>query len=182
MGIIGAVTWGFLYLFIFLVGFTLALVTGLVRRILHPSELCDHVVVPSHEHWRSHHSPWSDLAISSATFFGLATLLVHGLTSLDPVREIAVGVAAGLIGAIVIRFWLGRIHDPIHRVEQHPESAKVVRGIPANGFGQIEVSVGGSLLKLAAKSSTGVSIEPGTVVDILDRQESVVVVRPTNHG
>jgi hypothetical protein len=176
------VTWGFLYLFVFLGGFTLALVTGLVRRILHPSELCDHVVVPSHEHWHSHHSPRSDLAISSATFFGLATLLVHGVSSFDPAREIAIGVVAGLIGAVVVRFWLGRIHDPIHRVEKHPENAVVVREIPANGFGQIEVTVAGSLLKLAAKSSAGIPIESGTVVAILDRQESVVVVSPTNHG
>jgi hypothetical protein len=174
------VTWGFFYLVVLLGGFTLAIVTGLVRRLLHPTELCDdEVVAPSHDHWYSQHTPFSDLAVSFTALFGLTTFVVHGVAALDPVHEVAIGAAAGLVGVVVIRAWMGRIRDPIHQVEEHPDNATVVREIPPNGFGQVEVIVHGSRLKLAAKSSTGAPISPGTVVEILDRQESVVVVAPS---
>jgi hypothetical protein len=173
-------TWGFVYLLVFLGGLTLAVVTGLVRRILHPGELCSEVVAPSHEHWHSEHRPHSDIVISFATLFGLATLLIHGFNTLDPMREIMIGSAAGLVGTVVLRSWLGRICDPMRQIDGHPDHATVVRSIPANGFGQIEISVAGARLKLAARSSTGAAIRPGTEVDILDRQESVVIVTPSS--
>jgi hypothetical protein len=169
------VTWGFFYLLALLGGLTLALVTGMVRRLLHPSELCDNVVHPSHEHWSSQHTPKSDLAISFLTLFGLTTFAVHGFASFAPAREVAIGIGGGLIGVGLTRLWLRHIADPIHQVEEHPGSARVVRDIPANGFGQVEVTVSGNRLKLAAKSS-GDPIPEGSVVKILDRQESVVVV------
>jgi hypothetical protein len=161
---------------IFLGGFTLALVTGLVRRLLHPADLCDGVVVPSHEHWHIHHSPMTDLAISFVTVFGLCTLGAHWLKRLDPLPEVLIGLAGGVIGAILMRIWLGHISDPIHQVERHPGTATVIREIPVNGFGQVMVTVGGSNLKLAAKASEADPIPEGAIVEILDRQESVVVV------
>ena len=173
-------TFSFIYLLIFLGGFTLALVTGLLRRLLDPAELAEHITAPSHEHWLSHHSPISDLAVSFATLFGFATFVVHGVASLDPLHEIGIGLAAGVSGLLVIKLCLGRIHDPIHTVEDHPDDATVVKEIPANGFGQVQISVAGSPLKLAARSGSGKAILPGTVVDILDRQESVVVVTPAS--
>jgi hypothetical protein len=173
-------TWGFVYLLVFLGGLTLAIVTGLARRVLHPSELCGEVTAPSHEYWDSQHRPQSDVVISFATLFGLATLLVHGVTTLAPTREILIGAAAGLLGTVVIRSWMGRICDPSRQFEGHPDSATVIRPIPGNGFGQVEISVAGTRIKLAAKSSTGAAIQPGTQVDILDRQESVVIVSPSS--
>ena len=170
-------TWGFFYLLALLGGLTLALVTGLVRRLVHPSELCDGVVHPSAEHWSSQHAPKSDFAISFLTLFGLTTFAVHGLTSFGPLRELAIGFGGGIVGVVLIRMWMGHISDPIHQVEGHPDQAIVVRDIPANGFGQVEVTVSGARLKLAAKSS-GDAIPEGTVVQILNRQESVVVVEP----
>ena len=173
-------TWGFMYLLVLLGGLTLAVVTGRVRRILHPSELCADVVAPSHEHWHSQHRPHSDIIISFATLFGLATLLVHGFTTLDPLREIMIGSAAGLAGTVLLRSWLGRICDPIRQITRHPDHATVVRSIPANGFGQVEITVAGAPLKVAARSLSGAAILPGTAVDILDRQESVVIVTPSS--
>jgi membrane protein implicated in regulation of membrane protease activity len=172
-------TWGFVYLLVFLGGMTLAIVTGLARRVLHPSELCDEVTAPSHEHWSSQHRPQSDVVISFAVLFGLATLLIHGVTALDPTREILIGAAAGVLGAVVIRSWMGRVCDPSRQIEGHSKRATVIRPIPANGFGQVEISVAGRRFKLAAKSSTGSAIQPGTEVEILDRQESVVIVSPS---
>jgi hypothetical protein len=172
-------TWGFMYLLVLLGGLTLAIVTGLARRVLHPSELCGEVTAPSHEHWYAQHRPQSDIVISFAVLFGLATLLIHGVTTLDPTREILIGAAAGLVGTVVIKAWMGRICDPIGQIEGHALQATVIRPIPSNGFGQVEISVAGTRLKLAAKSSTGAAIQPGTEVDILDRQESVVIVAPS---
>jgi hypothetical protein len=172
-------TWGFVYLLVFLGGLTLAIVTGLARRVLHPSELCGEVTAPSHEHWHSQHRPQSDVVVSFAVLFGLATLLIHGVMALDPTREILIGSAVGLLGAAVIKSWMGRICDPRRQTEGRPDHATVIRPIPANGFGQVEISVAGTRLKLAAKSSTGSAIQPGTEVDILDHRESVVIVSPS---
>ena len=70
------VTWRFLNLLLFLRGFTLVLVSGLFRRILHPSELCgDAMLPPSQEHWQPAHAPRADLLIVFITVFGLATLV-----------------------------------------------------------------------------------------------------------
>jgi hypothetical protein len=57
-------------LLIFLGGFTLSLVTGFARRLLHPTELCDNVVVPSHEHLHGLRFPAADILASFLTVFG----------------------------------------------------------------------------------------------------------------
>lgn len=169
-------TWGFLYLVIFLLGFTLALVGGLARRILHPSELCDHVVVPSHEHWASLRTPKADAVVAFLTAFGLAAVLVHGLTSIDPVHEALIAGLVGVILAVVIRTWLCRGVAPADPSSYVEGSAMVVRSIPAEGFGQVSVDVCGCPVKLAARSASGRPIEAGTTVRVLDRSESVLVV------
>lgn len=172
-------TWGFAYLLIFLSGFMMALVSGFSRRLLHPSELCDHVVVPSHEHLRALRFPAADILASFLTLFGLSSLLVHGFTSLAPQKEIAIGAGAGLVGIFLLRFWLCRICDPCESLKECPQKVKVVREIPANGYGQVEVMIEGAHLKLAARSEADVPIPAGALVEILDRSESVVVVKPS---
>ncbi len=171
------VTWGFGYLLIFLGGFTLAMVTGFARRLLHPCELCDHVVLPSHEHLHGLRFPAADLLASFLTLFGLASLLVHGLTSFAPIHEIAVGAVAGVVGIFALRFWLSRVCDPSEQLANDLQKVRVVREIPANGYGQVEVSVEGAQLKLAARSEEDHPIPEGTLVEILDRRESVVIVK-----
>ena len=172
-------TWGFAYLLIFLCGFMMALVSGFARRLLHPSELCDHVVVPSHEHLRGLRFPAADILASFLTLFGLASLLVHGLTSLALQQEIAIGAGAGVVGIFLLRFWLRRICDPCEPLKDGPQKVMVVREIPANGYGQVEVTVEGAHLKLAARSEADAPIPVGALVEILDRSESVVVVKPS---
>jgi membrane protein implicated in regulation of membrane protease activity len=170
------VTLGFAYLLIFLGGFTLALVTGFARRLLHPTELCDHVVVPSHEHLRGLRYPAADVLASFLTVFGLSCLIIHGTTALAPVHEIAIGLVTGVIGIFFLRFWLRRVCDPTERVQATPSQVRVVRDIPAQGYGQIEMVVDGGALKLAARSQDLEPIPAGALVDILERSESVVVV------
>ena len=169
-------TVSFFYLLILLGSFTLALVTGLIRRILYPSELCDHVVVPSHEHWGTLQTPLADLVISFAAAFGLVTFLVHGFTAVHPVTVIGIGIVAGALGAVTVRLWFRHACEPSRQAIES-STARVVREIPATGFGQVEVNLGGTPVKLAAKSESGEAIPEGTEVEILDRRESVVVVR-----
>jgi len=157
----------------------MALVSGFARRLLHPSELCDHVVVPSHEHLRGLRFPAADILASFLTLFGLASLLVHGLTSLAPLPEIAIGAGAGVAGIFLLRFWLCRICDPCEPLNDDPQKVMVVREIPANGYGQVEITVEGAHLKLAARSEANDPIPVGALVEILDRSESVVVVKPS---
>jgi hypothetical protein len=172
-----AVTWGFAYLLIFLGGFTLSLVTGFARRLLHPTELCDNVVVPSHEHLQGLRYPAADLLASFLTLFGFASLIAHGVTSLGPRDEMAIGVGAGLVGIFALKSWLYRVCDPSEQLNEDPHNVRVVREIPANGYGQVEVSVEGTQLKMAARTDQSQPIPVGAIVKILDRTESVVVVK-----
>jgi hypothetical protein len=172
-----AVTWGFAYLLIFLGGFTLSLVTGFARRLLHPTELCDNVVVPSHEHLHGLRFPAADLLASFLTLFGLASLIAHGVTALAPRHEMVIGAGAGLVGIFALKSWLYRVCDPCEQLDQDPHIVRVVREIPANGYGQVEVSIEGTQLKMAARTDQSGAIPVGAVVQILDRTESVVVVK-----
>jgi len=173
------VTWGFLYLLIFLGGFTLALVTGLVRRILHPTELCDHVVNPSHEHWLSAHSPKTDFLVSFTMMFGLITFLIHGFTSFNPVHEIGIGAGLGTFFAVILRLWLHRACGPVRKDgTEGIGDATVVREIPVQGYGQVEMEVGGSPMRMAARSEHSHPIPTGVHVQVLDCRESVLVVKP----
>jgi membrane protein implicated in regulation of membrane protease activity len=172
-----AVTLGFAYLLIFLGGFTLSLVTGFARRLLHPTELCDNVVVPSHEHLRGLRFPLADILASFLTLFGFTALVVHGITSLAPPKVTAIGVAAGLIGVFALKSWLYRVCDPSERLNGKAGLVRVVREIPANGYGQVELSIDGAQLKMAARTDQSGPIPVGEIVEILDRTESVVVVK-----
>ncbi len=169
-------TLAFFYLLVFLLGFTLALVTGLVRRILHPSQLCDGIVLPSAEHWASLRTPRADVIVSFFTMFGLVSLILHGTTEMSPAREILVAAAVGTVGALALRAWLCKACDPRRGLQCEGATAVVVRRIPEGGFGQIEVDVGGCRVKLAARSHDGSAVENGVPVKILDRHESVVIV------
>jgi hypothetical protein len=171
------VTWGFAYLLIFLGGFTLSLVTGFARRLMHPTQLCDHVVVPSHEHIQGLRVPVADLVSSFLTVFGLVCLLIHGLTQLKPSQTVSIGGVAGILGIFILRAWLPKVCGPVENIEPATRQVEVVREIPSKGYGQVQLEVQGSSLKLAARSDEPGCIPVGSLVEIMDRTESVVVVR-----
>lgn len=162
---------------VFLGGFTLSLVTGFARRLLHPTELCDNVVVPFHEHLHGLRFPAADLLASFLTVFGLVCLVIHGVTPLAERHVIAIGTAAGLIGIFALRSWLHRVCAPSERLNGRASLVRVVREIPARGYGQVELLVDGTQLKMAARTDQSEPIPVGQVVEILDRTESVVVVK-----
>lgn len=175
-------TWGFAYLLIFLGGFTLSLVTGFARRLLHPTELCDNVVVPAHEHLHGLRFPAADILASFLTVFGLVSLVVHGVTPLTERQVIAIGAVAGLVGVFALKSWLYRVCDPSERMNGETGLVRVVREIPANGYGQVELSIEGAQLKMAARTDQSGPIPVGEIVEILDRTESVVVVKSHRSG
>jgi hypothetical protein len=164
-------------LLIFLGGFTLSLVTGFARRLLHPTELCDNVVVPAQEHLHGLRYPAADVLASFLTLFGVVSLVVHGVTALPETQVLAIGFGSGLIGVFALRWWLRRVCYPSEQLDGEAAQVRVVREIPANGYGQVELSVEGALLKMAARTDQSGPIPVGAVVEILDRTESVVVVR-----
>ena len=170
-------TWTFAYLLTFLGGVTVALVSGFARRLLHPTQLCDNVVLPSHEHLHGIRFPAADILSSFLTLFGFTALVVHGVTSLALKNEIAIAAAAGIVGIVIFRTWLRRVCDPCEQLAGETKQVRVVREIPSNGYGQVEVTIQGTPLKLAARSDQSGPIPIGTLVEILDRSESVVVVK-----
>jgi hypothetical protein len=171
----------FLYLAFLLLGAILAMVTGLIRRMTHPSELCDGVVVPSHEHWAFSSTPLADLVILFITFFGMVGLVLHGFTRMALGLEVALAVGAGLVASVVLRRLLCSWPGPTAQVpEDTIEGARVVRAIPPGGFGQVEMQVGERTVKMAARSFAAVPLEEGTTVEITDNRESVVVVSPVD--
>ena len=90
----------------------------------------------------------------------------------------AIGAVAGVIGIFALRSWLFRICDPSDQFNGEPNDVRVIREIPAKGYGQVELSVDGAQLKMAARTDQSRPIPVGAIVQILDRSESVVVVEP----
>ena len=89
----------------------------------------------------------------------------------------AIGVVSGLVGIFALRSWLYRVCDPTEQIDGDPNVVRVVREIPAKGYGQVELSVQGAQLKMAARTDQSQPIPVGALVKILDRTESVVVVK-----
>jgi len=170
------VTLTFVFLAIFLVGFLLAVVSGLVRRLLNPAALCDGVIVPAHEHWAAMKTPRFDFIVSFITVFGLVALILDGTTPMSPSRVVLISLGAGLFGSLVLRAWMCRACDPQRGLRCCGAEATVVKTIPVDGFGQVEVDVGGCMVKLAARTISGESIPEGANVKIVSRHESVVIV------
>jgi membrane protein implicated in regulation of membrane protease activity len=169
------VTLGFAYLILFLAGATVALVSGLLRRAFRPGPA--RAVAVAHHHWLIEATPLTDLGVSLVTVFGLVAFLIHGFTRLAPPAEVAIGAAAAVAGAFGLPAWMRR--SGVRRPLEAGEPATVVRDIPARGFGQIEVVVDGSRVMLAARSEADSAIPAGAKVELVDRRDSVVVVRPS---
>lgn len=175
------VTVGFVYLILFLGGFTVALVTGLFRRALQPSLTGATPTAPAHHHVQLAATPLSDLAAAFVTVFGLAAFLLHGFTSLAPTPEVAMAAGIGLVGAVALRAWMAHRGPGAGDVDA-VTTASVVRDIPPSGFGQIALLVEGHRVTMAARSEAAEVIPAGSAVEVIDQRESVVTVRPLPPG
>lgn len=170
-------TVGFVFLILFLGGFTIALVTGLVRRALRSSRAGALHSAPAHHHWQHAATPVWDCTAAFVTLFGLASFLLHGLTSLALTQELALGAGIGLAGAVALRAWMATTGGHACGVAA-ATTASVVSDIPPSGFGQIELLVEGTRVTMAARSESAETIPAGSAVEVVDQRESVVTVRP----
>jgi membrane protein implicated in regulation of membrane protease activity len=171
------VTVGFVYLILFLGGFTVALVTGLVRRAVRSPRAGATRLAPAHHHWPDAATPVWDCTAAFVTAFGLASFVLHGLTSLALAQELALGAGIGLTGAVALRAWM-RATGGRARGGATATTASVVSDIPPSGFGQIELLIEGTRVTMAARSEAAETIQAGSAVEVIDQRESVVTVRP----
>ncbi|MGW0665087.1 hypothetical protein [Streptodolium elevatio] len=115
---------------------------------------------------------------------GFGGAIALGATPLGAVGATAVGVLAGVVtGGLVWRFSRMLIRDPavtaVRAGDLVGTAGSVVTAIPAHGYGEVLLRVGGQPLKLAAKS-TG-PVERGTEVWVeAELSTTSVLVRPVN--
>lgn len=167
-------TWAFLFMAVFLVGVILAAVTGLLGD-LRSLARNRYMVAPPHLATVSGIARCLSVGMIGFGLFGLFSIF-HHRGSVDPVHTFGVAVVAGLLAlaiAVAARAVLARCA----RTPGAIETATVVREIPANGFGQIQVPGTCSTMTLAARAEDGAAIAIGTEVEIVDSQRSVIVVR-----
>jgi len=167
-------TWAFLFMAVFLVGMILAAVTGLLGD-LRSLARSRHMVAPPHLATVSGIARCLSVGLTAFGLFGLLSTF-HHRGGIDPVHTLGVAVAAGILGlaiAIVARAVLARCAKP----RAGFETATVVREIPAQGFGQIQIPGSCGVMTLAARAEDGAAIASGTQVEIVDSQRSVIVVR-----
>ncbi len=161
-------TWSFLFLVCLLVGLATAAIHSLLQRIT-SHRVCHNVVVPAPEHRSALINLIAQRASSPLIAFGAVGLALYRTERETRVLSaVAVGLVAALLATIVLRRW---------RVPPPPARAKVVREIPANGFGQVQVEQRDRRIVLAAKSADGRSIPVGSEIEMVDCDSSVLTVR-----
>ena len=121
--------------------------------------------------------------VAFLTWFGAAGYALLRFAGWPLAGALAVAVAAGLVGAILIALFLGQVLageqvlDP--RQYRLPGTiARVTVGIPATGVGEIVFAKGGGRRSEAARSLTGRPIARDTEVVILEYGKGVAAVQP----
>ncbi|OEJ26419.1 hypothetical protein AS594_19930 [Streptomyces agglomeratus] len=96
------------------------------------------------------------------SMFGFGGAIVLGATGLGAGAATGVGVAAGVAaGWLAWRFSRALMRDQTHATPRGTDlvgtSGSVVTAIPADGYGEVMVRLGGQPVKLAAKSAVPVA-------------------------
>lgn len=126
-------------------------------------------------------------AIESDLFSGTAIgafLAAFGSVGLLVVQPLGMGVAivAGLVGGLLIGggvIWISRVlrqggdEDTVRTATLAGKQGAVVTDIPADGFGQVSVTVAGHITRLSARAS--VPLPAGTQVTVTDVLSSTAV-------
>jgi hypothetical protein len=163
------VTWSFLFLITLLIGLVMAATSGLMRRMT-PHRICHQITVPTPEHRSALVNLIAQRLCLPLVAFGAAGLL---LRRAERPTRLATAVLIALGAALVSMLVLRR-----RRVLPLASRAVVVREIPANGFGQVEVDQGDRRIVLAARSADGSRIPAGSAIEMVDCESSVLTVRP----
>jgi hypothetical protein len=120
-----------------------------------------------------------------ATVFGITGYLLSRYTALSAGAQAVVGIAAGLVGAVLattaVARWATQAaeHDAVderYLLQGHP--AQVVSAIGSTQTGEIVYVVGGKQYEVTAQSVDGTPVDAGTEV-VIDRLENgVAYVEP----
>jgi hypothetical protein len=164
------VTWAFLYLAVLLVGLVLAGPTGLWNRLRshrHP------VVVPHPEQHFAFLNVVGQRISVGLVFFGVGGLVAAQFRAFDPRYSLLVALGAGTLFSVLALFVLS---TPCAS-DRGASTAKVVRDIPAGGYGQVQLLDIGRPVIMAAKSIDGEAIAAGSDVELVDCQSSVISVK-----
>jgi hypothetical protein len=162
------VTISFLFLVCLLVGLVVAGTSGLLRRIT-AHRVCHDVTMPAPEHHTALLNLIARRISPPLAVFGAAGLLLrHSDVQARVIWSLAAALAAGLVAMLVFREW----STPVPAA-----TAVVVRAIPVNGFGQVQVEQGGRTILLAAKSIDGSEIPAGSAIEMVDCESSVLTVK-----
>jgi membrane protein implicated in regulation of membrane protease activity len=105
-------------------------------------------------------------------FGGAIALSVTGSTSLAVVIGLVLGLMLGALAARASRFLHGDGEtDTVRTSDLLEKMGSVVNAIPADGYGVVQLSVGGHITRLNARSST--AVPAGTRVSVTE------VISPT---
>lgn len=164
-------TWTFVYLACLVVGLTLAVVTGLVRRIADLNG-DPRVVLPTANHAAGRLRRMATHLAIGAAIFGLIGL---PLSAWQLFSVSTIVLVAGSVAALILILGLLPRRRRTSRV--FPSLGEVVRTIAPQGFGQVRVTQHGSRVILAARSADGGEIPAGCEVEVVDASRSVLTVR-----
>jgi len=124
------------------------------------------------------------VVVSAIAGFGGAGLMLHRLAALAPPLEAAAAVVVGIaLGAgvwlLTVRSMRNAEQSVGYRLaELQGKVAEVVTAIPARGYGEIIVQIGGGFTSRPATSVAEERIAPGTRVVIVEVEEGEIRVVP----
>lgn len=162
-------TWTFFYLAILFSGLVLAIVFMVLESLSKQKQIAMPRAELAHLCRQIH---ICHLGIASA-IFGAVGLALNLFTSGPWYTVVLLGLFAGLFGWFVGRFAL-RLPCP---TSVSGVKATVLRDIPPGGYGQVRITDGHSETVLAAQNNDSEAILAGSLVEIVDCQRSVVVIR-----
>jgi membrane protein implicated in regulation of membrane protease activity len=121
--------------------------------------------------------------VAFLTWFGAAGYALLHFAGWPLAGALALAIAAGLAGAVLIALFLGQVlaGEQVLDARQYrlPGTlARVTVGIPATGVGEIVFAKGGGRRSEAARSLTGRPIARDTEVVILEYGKGVAAVQP----
>lgn len=185
-------SWSDFYLFCFLVGFSLSLVSFLAGAV--------HIHLPVKWHLPVHlgqqpaggahapgmHVPWfnASTAMSFLAWFGGAGFILTRESSLLGIPVLALALVAGLFAAwLVLKFMVKLMRDPgspMKAEDYRLEGAVGMVSMPIreNGTGEVIFSLGGTRRCAGARTEGGKAIEKGTEIVIERYEKGIAYVKP----
>jgi len=186
-------TWSDFYLFSFIVGFALSVMSFFAGAV--------HIHLPSKLHLPSHavhhggasgtshtdaHISWlnASTAMAFLAWFGGTGYILTRTSNLLAVVSLAIAIFSGLVaGWLVFKFMLKLTRgsdSQLHAADYRIEGTVATISIPirANGTGEVIFSLGGVRRSFGARCENGNTIEKGSEVVIERYEKGIAYVKP----